>query len=167
MMLRRLKIVSICALLFFAMVVMFASTKREEVEFDGQLDEVALAQFVPAVSAHAVETGTCVMAHRLTGGSGIVQISFPAAPGEDHGAVISLDSLGVVTGYSEERRTAAATTSLMIEVSQGTASATNVTENGSRMTVGRGTVDEALQSEVLGVPARRIESILARCGRPR
>jgi hypothetical protein len=54
----------------------------------------------------------------------------------------------------------------MIDVSSGTGGMTNVTEGGSRVTIGRGTADEALRSEALGSPARRIETILARCGRP-
>lgn len=167
---RRLKIAAVWVALFFGLSYMFASTKGGD-ELEGPADEVpteevALAQLVPAVAASDVETGTCTMAHRLTGGGGIVQMTYPGAPGELHIATLMLDASGEMTGYSETRQAPAVTTSVSIDVREGSGSVANIPKGGALMTTGRGTADEVLQSEALGVPARRIERMLARCGLP-
>lgn len=166
---RRLKTVAICVALFAGMTCMFASTKHganEEAPPGVHVEEVALARLVPAVAVRDVEGGTCGMVYLPPGGTGYVQMRLPAAAGEVRLGTLSLDSAGRVTGYSEMHNTAAASTSVDVDVRNGTASVTNITEGGARMTVGRGTADEVLRSEALGVPARRIERMLARCGRP-
>lgn len=166
-MMRGLKIAAVCAALFLGLTYMFASTKGGDEREDGpsgvRMEEVALAQLVPAVSPRDVEIGSCTLAHRLPGGTRIMQMRLLAAPGEVRIATLDLDASGRVMGYSETHQTAAATTSFMIDVRQDSGSVTNVTEGGALMTTGRGTAEEALRSEMLGVPARRIEKMRARC----
>jgi hypothetical protein len=130
------------------------------------IQQVPLARLVPAVPAGDVEQGRCDASHRQPIGVGIVQMSFPAAEGEIATASVMLDADGGVMTYSELRQTAAGTTSVLINTMEGTGGATNVTDGGARVVIGRGTAEEALRSEVLGIPSRRIERMLARCGRP-
>ncbi|HEX5871882.1 MAG TPA: hypothetical protein VFY65_15745 [Longimicrobium sp.] len=131
-----------------------------------RMEEVGLPGLVAAVPASDVAAGTCVVSHRQPAGLGFVKMSFPGAPDDILEATVMLDAAGAVRNYSELRKTADATTSVAIDVAQGTGGMTNVTEGGARVMIGRGTADEALRSEALGSPARRIETILARCGRP-
>lgn len=167
---RRLKILAVSVALFFGLAYLFAGTKGGDELEEGprgvRMKEVALAQLVPAVAARDVETGTCAMDYHHSDGTRILQMNFPAAAGEGHLATLWLDASGGVAAYSETHQAAAAITSLMIDVRQDSASVTNITEGGRLMTTGRGTADEVLRSEALGSPARRIEKILARCGRP-
>ncbi|WP_420128749.1 hypothetical protein [Longimicrobium sp.] len=125
------------------------------------MGEIPLAQLVPDV-----EQGECEISHRQPSGFGIVQMGWPAAEGDMRTATVMLDRAGRLMSYGEMRRAGAATTSVVVDMTDGTGGATNVTDGGAVMTIGRGTADEALRSEVLGVPSRRIERILARCGRP-
>jgi hypothetical protein len=129
-------------------------------------EEVPLAQLVPAIPAAGVEQGRCDVSHRQPIGVGVVRMSWPTGPGEIRISSVMLDVSGALMSYSDLRQTAAGTTSVMIDVAAGTGGATNVTEGGTRLTIGRGTADEALRSAALGTPARRIERMLARCGRP-
>lgn len=130
------------------------------------IEQVPLARLVPAVPAGDVEQGRCDASHRQPVGVGIVQMSFPAGEGEIATASVMLAPDGGVMTYSELRQTAAGTTSVLINVMEGTGGATNVTDGGAKVVIGRATADEALRSEALGVPSRRIERMLARCGRP-
>lgn len=130
------------------------------------MEQVALAGLVPAVAASDVETGTCDVQRAVPNGTRAVHMTFPGGRDEIRHAAVLLDASGALMNYSEFRQTGKEITSVMIDVSAGTGGMTNVTEGGSRVTIGRGTADEALRSEALGSPARRIETILARCGRP-
>jgi hypothetical protein len=129
------------------------------------MQQVPLAQLRPAVPAGDPEQGRCEVSHRQPSGVGFVQMRFPAAPGDVHEATLMLDASGGLRAFNEMRRVAGAMTSVDVNVPEGTGGATNVTADGV-MTIGKGTADEALRSAALGNPARTIERMLARCGRP-
>lgn len=170
-MMGRMKLIAGWVVLFILAVYALGHLQRREPDSvrtaNGvRMEEVGLAGLVPAVPASDVAAGTCDVSHRQPIGFGFVKMSFPAAPGEIRHATVMLDAAGALMNYTELRKTADAMTSVAIDVAQGTGGMTNVTEGGTRVTIGRGTADEALRSEALGSPARRIETMLARCGRP-
>lgn len=131
-----------------------------------RMEQVALTGLVPAVAASDVASGTCSVSRRLPDGTGMVDMRFPSGKGEIRQASVRLDASNTPLSYTELRHTAAAITSIAIDVAAGTGGMTNVTEGGARVTIGQGTAHEALQSEALGSPGRRIEKMLARCGQP-
>ncbi|HEX6368018.1 MAG TPA: hypothetical protein VF006_03730 [Longimicrobium sp.] len=131
-----------------------------------RMEEVGLAGLVPAVAGSDAASGRCNASRRLPNGMGTVAMSFPAAPDEIRQVTVMLDSAGALHSYSELRHTGKTITSIMIDAGAGTGGMTNVTEEGARVMIGRGTADEALRSEALGSPARMIQTMLARCGRP-
>lgn len=131
-----------------------------------RMEQVPLAKLVPAVAASDVEQGRCEpWQPREPAVQRMVQMTFPAAAGEMRTATVIMRPDSTPISYSEMRRLATGEmTSILIYVSEGHGGATNVTEGGTGVTIGKGTADEALRSEALGVPARRMARILERCG---
>ena len=167
----RLKVLAGWVVLFILVVLALGRLRQREPEAvwsaNGvRMEQVALAGLVPVVAASDVAAGECDVQRGMPNGMRAVHMTFPGGRDEIRQAVVLLDSSGVLMNYSELRHTGKTITSIMIDVSAGTGGMTNVTEGGARVVVGKGTADEALRSEALGSPGRRIETILARCGRP-
>lgn len=129
-----------------------------------RMEEIPLSAFtpaVPALAASAMEQAPCraARARRM----GRLAMELPAGPGGTRTVSVMLDSAGAPFVYSEMRMERGATTSIAVDLRDGTGGGTNITEGGARVTIARGTADEALNSAALGTPARTIQRMLARC----